>query len=424
MNSAHAAYREYIPDESYARFSKKFLAGANTYEWLQDRLAADPFVGNWTAQWSEKLEQPYKGITINGEKREGLYKLDDPLQCTSKTPTKAMVAAADKLLAILSPDQKLNVLHDIEATEFRAWSNPELYVFRHGLRLEENSDQVVEAVHGILKASLSPTGYTKALGCMKVNQFLGEVVEAHGVLNARSYNFSLFGIPSLTEPWGWQLTGHHLCLNCFVLGDQQVISPVFMGAEPNVIDDGPAAGLCLFEAQEAAGREVMLALVGTELQDRVRIYNKVVDPAMPDWRIHRADQRHLGGAFQDNRVIPYEGVAVTELPVPVQDAVRRVISLSLEILPAETLRRKIEEIEMHWDETYICWIGGWELTDAFYYKVHSPVTMLEFDHHSGVFLTNKDARPFHIHTLIRTPNGNDYGKELLRQYQNKIENTN
>lgn len=42
--------------------------------------------------------------------------------------------------------------------------------------------------------------------------------------------------------------------------------------------------------------------------------------------------------------------------------------------------------------------------------------MVEFDHHSGVFLTNKDPLPFHIHTLVRTPNGNDYGKELLNQY--------
>jgi len=55
-------------------------------------------------------------------------------------------------------------------------------------------------------------------------------------------------------------------------------------------------------------------------------------------------------------------------------------------------------------------------TPPFYYKIHSPVVMLEFDHHSGVFLTNDEPRKCHVHTIARTPNGNDYGRELLRLY--------
>ncbi len=34
------------------------------------------------------------------------------------------------------------------------------------------------------------------------------------------------------EPWGWQLDGHHLNLHCFVLGDQMVMTPAFLGTEP------------------------------------------------------------------------------------------------------------------------------------------------------------------------------------------------
>src|SRR3712207_7560878 len=37
------------------------------------------------------------------------------------------------------------------------------------------------------------------------------------------------------------------------------------------------------------------------------------DPAMPPGRVHPGDERHLAGAFQDNRVIPVEGVRVAEL---------------------------------------------------------------------------------------------------------------
>jgi hypothetical protein len=39
---------------------------------------------------------------------------------------------------------------------------------------------------------------------------------------------------------------------------------------------------------------------------------------------------------------------------------------------------------------------------------------IEFDHHAGVFLTNAEPAKFHVHTIVRTPNGNDYGIDLLR----------
>jgi len=42
--------------------------------------------------------------------------------------------------------------------------------------------------------------------------------------------------------------------------------------------------------------------------------------------------------------------------------------------------------------------------------------LIEFDHHAGVFLNNDEPQDFHIHTLVRTPNGNDYGIDLIRQH--------
>jgi hypothetical protein len=61
-------------------------------------------------------------------------------------------------------------------------------------------------------------------------------------------------------------------------------------------------------------------------------------------------------------------------------------------------------------------MGGFGEGAVFYYKVHSPVILIEFDHHRGVFLDVEEPVPFHIHTIVRTPNGNDYGKDLLRQH--------
>ena len=55
----------------------------------------------------------------------------------------------------------------------------------------------------------------------------------------------------------------------------------------------------------------------------------------------------------------------------------------------------------------------------FYYRIQSPVIMIEFDEHAGVFLSNEEPERFHIHTIVRTPNGNDYGMDLLRMHYAK-----
>ena len=56
----------------------------------------------------------------------------------------------------------------------------------------------------------------------------------------------------------------------------------------------------------------------------------------------------------------------------------------------------------------------------FYYRIHSPVILIEFDHQQPIGLRHlmNPAVPTvaHIHTVVRTPNGNDYGKDLLRQH--------
>jgi len=88
----------------------------------------------------------------------------------------------------------------------------------------------------------------------------------------------------------------------------------------------------------------------------------------------------------------------------------------MEILPDAPLVAHMALIEQHLDRTWWSWIGGWGDEDPFYYRIQSPVIMLEFDHHHGVWLNNTVPAKCHIHTVIRTPNGNDYGKDLLRQH--------
>lgn len=302
-------------------------------------------------------------------------------------------------------------MYHVDAPEWRTWSNPEFLLSDKGVRLDEISPELRDKVLDVLKLTLSPEGYQKALGAMRVNGFLGELVESPAVMNEFSYNFVLFGDPSMTRPWGFSFYGHHLCLNIFLYKSQIVVSPWFTGAEPNIIDDGKYKGARILATEEKLGLQLMQSLPA-EKQARAQIYKQMRDPKMPHGRWNHDDQRHLCGAYRDNRVVPYEGILVSEMTAEQQELVLGILDQYLLFLPATAKKMRLENIQSFFHETYFCWIGGYGDTDPFYYRIQSPVVIVEFDHHSGVFLTNKEPAKFHIHTLLRTPNAGDYGQAL------------
>ncbi len=77
------------------------------------------------------------------------------------------------------------------------------------------------------------------------------------------------------------------------------------------------------------------------------------------------------------------------------------------------------EVERHLDRTYFAWMGGSGPDAAFYYRIHSPVVLIKFDHLAGVAFDNDQPTRRHIHTVVRTPNGNDYGRDLLRLHRER-----
>ena len=118
--------------------------------------------------------------------------------------------------------------------------------------------------------------------------------------------------------------------------------------------------------------------------------------------------------------MPTEGVLVAELSTGQKDKIVELASAFFAYLPDAPLAAKLNAIEQHFDRTWWCWIGGTDDEDPFYYRIQSPVAMMEFDHHPGVWLSNDEPAKCHIHTCVRTPNGNDYGKDLLRQHYAKM----
>ncbi|RFA23654.1 DUF3500 domain-containing protein [Subtercola boreus] len=399
-------FRDYLYSPDDARVASLRGLDARAYA---EQAKTDSFAGPMIEGWAKLYPEPYVGLTTDGEVQPGLFDLRE-----ESAPVREMTAAASSLLAALPAEQTARLRYPLDAHEWRTWANPEFMQHDTGLRLDELADETVDAILAIVEATLSPEGYRLVRDLMYINGYLGAAVELPALMNERSYNFALYGEPSRTEPWGWQLFGHHVALNAVVIGGQLVLSPVFLGAEPSVVDDGPRAGLRVFDDRIHTARELMRTLEPS-VRQRVISYAQLVDPAMPPGRIHAGDERHLGGCFRDNAVVPYEGVRVTEFGERGKQLVLELARQFFAFLPAGPAAAKLAHIEAHFDETRFSWIGGHEGAEPFYFRIQSPVTMLELDHHTGVFLSNDEPGDFHIHTVIRTPNANDYGRVLVER---------
>jgi hypothetical protein len=214
------------------------------------------------------------------------------------------------------------------------------------------------------------------------------------------------GKPSATEPWGWQWDGHHLIINYFVLGDQVVMTPTFLGAEPVHARSGRYAGVRVFKADEDHGLALVRAL--SENQRR----KTVIAP--------QTAGEDFTTAFRDNLVLDYAGIRYDELTGPQHDRLLALVDYHIGRMRGGHARLKMDEVKRYLGDTYFCWMGGMADDSTFYYRVQSPVIIVEFDHQRGIAF-REHTKPYkdHIHVIVRTPNGNDYGKDLLRQhYQN------
>jgi hypothetical protein len=407
------AFRQYLFPHDHPRLAE--VRGMDPYAYRKAARAEGTFTGGLVQGWTPLYRNEFRGVTEDGTLREGLYPLT-PARPGEEAPVAAMVAAAEDLLAALDEEGRRRIGHPVDAVEWQTWANPEFMQFDTGLRLEFQPAVVRERALALMAASLSPEGYRLAHDMMLINGFLGEVVGLETLLNEFSYNIALYGEPDLHAPWGWQLYGHHCAVNCLVVEGRMVVSPVFLGAEPNEIDDGPHAGVTSFTERIALGTELMAALPAGQ-RAAATVFEQMVDPAMPPGRVHPGDERHLAGAFQDNRVIPVEGVRVADMPDEARRLALAIAETFVRVLPDGPRAARLREVSEHLDDTWFCWIGGHEPGDVFYYRLQSPVIVAELDHHCGVFLHYDTPQPFHVHTVLRTPHGNDYGRAYVRQWQ-------
>src|SRR5215210_2000332 len=307
------------------------------------------------------LAEPFKGITADGQVTADLF----PIQAT-RVSTAPVRNAAERFLSSLTAEQRAKTMFPIDDPEWRKWMNQHFYM-RQGISFKEMTTAQREAAFGLMRASLSARGVELTRNIMRLNETLAELTGDHEFMGEWLYYITIMGKPSATEPWGWQLDGHHAIINYFVLGDQVVMTPHFAGSEPVIATSGKYKGTAILQEEQNQGFALLQALNETQRKQAVLNFSKT-------------GNNNLTEAFKDNVVLDYAGCRASELSARQYKDLIELIDMYVGNMNEGHARVKMKEVKRHLDNTWFAWIGGTEANSAFYYRIHSPVVLIEFDH--------------------------------------------
>lgn len=352
----------------------------------------------------ESLKTEFIGIATS----QGMDKDLFPITSTGVS-TLPIKLAGEEFLKSLGPEQLEKTQFDIQDDEWRKWCNVDNGIYtRQGISLKEMDQEQRKLAFELMQNALSAKGLKLSKDIMKTDQTLRELNNGNPIYDEELYFFTIMGNPSLTEPWGWQIDGHHLVINYFILGDQVVMTPTFMGGEPIITTSGKYKGNTIFQDEQNLGLKFMRSLP-VELQKEATLSTEKVDNDI------RAE------AFSDNVIVDFQGLPVSQMSEEQKVALLELANEYISNMREGHAKVKMEDIKKRIDETYFAWVGQTDENAVFYYRIHSPVVLIEFDHQGPIGIRGNGRQPTrnHIHTIVRTPNGNDYGKDYLRQHLEK-----
>jgi len=349
-------------------------------------------------QEQQALAEEFVGVTTDGTPEAGLFSIR-----STGVSTVPVVSAAETFLAGLTDEQRGRTVYPVDDMEWRKWDNRH-FAARQGVGFDEMSAEQRELAFGLIRAGLSAKGLKKTQDIMKLNGTLAELTNNFDEYGEWLYWITVMGTPSEKEPWGWQLDGHHVIINYFVLGDSVVMTPVFMGSEPIRATAGKFAGAEVMQDEQKKGLALIAALDDAQLKKAVI-------------QSEKGPTNNLSEAYRDNLVLDYAGILASEMNEGQRELLLTIVEEYVGNMDAGHAQVKMDEVRQHLDRTYFAWIGATGAESVFYYRIHSPVILIEFDHQRPIALA-RSATPTrnHVHTVVRTPNGNDYGKDVLRQH--------
>lgn len=291
--------------------------------------------------------------------------------------------AAREFLASLSPELRKAASFPANAPERRAWNY--VPMDRVGVSMLQLDDAQSEKLGPLLASALSPGGLLTARDVIKHENILRRVETEAGIDATRRdpgrYTTAVFGTPGAVAPWAWRFEGHHLSVNVTRLpGQPPIVAPLFVGANPAIVKNGPNVGYRMLAAEEDLGRELVKMLTAQQ-RSRAMIQAEAFGEIV---------------TRNDPKVAPLEtqGLAAADMSAGEQAQLRRLLDVYIGRMNEASAKDQWARIERAgFGKLHFGWAGGIEPGEPHYYRIHGPTALVEYDD------TQNGAN--HIHTVYR-----------------------
>ncbi len=318
-----------------------------------------------------------------------------------------MTEAATALINSFDEEQKKTAVFPLADAGRTSWSNLPIIMVRPGglLVADMNAEQRI-AVHKLLRASMSSQGYAKFAGIMRLeDQAHLDAIERlennpeappawrvfANAYDSTNYAVAIFGEPG-QEHWGWKIAGHHAAVNFTVAGGRVGFTPTFLGSNPMVVKGGKHAGLMVLPQEGQRGIDLMQSL-SAEQQGVAKI----------------ADENTAGimeGPGRRASLSTFEGLKASELSPGQLKLLKVLVSEYVGNSDFDAAAAQLALIEKSgWGELWFSWHGPVDPAGKFYYRVHGPRVLIEYN--------RQDEN--HDHSIVRDPK-NDYGEDWLGKH--------
>jgi hypothetical protein len=310
-----------------------------------------------------------------------------------------MTAAANKLLASLSAEQREKATFAYDSKERTNWyftprQDAKKKYTRKGLPLEEMSEEQKQAALALLRAGTSEGGYTKATTIMSLESILKELEKGGAMVrNSGWYFFTIFGDPSKGGSWGWRVEGHHLALNFTLDGGKVVAStPAFFGANPATVKEGPRRGLRTLAEAEDLAKELFRSL--DKDQRKLAIHEKLFTDA------------EIGESKASVNPGAAKGLPADKMNEQQRSKLQDLLKSYANRMPADVAETELAQVkEAGLDKVHFAYAGGLEPGARYTYRVQGPTFVVMFLNEQSDSAKNPAN---HIHSVWRSIKG-DFG---------------
>ena len=319
------------------------------------------------------------------------------VQSTHAAAVSQMTEACSNFLNSLNSDQKAKTVYSYLDGERIFWYYPPLN--RHGLPLREMDAKQRQLAYAVMASGLTDKSYEQAKLIIEHEDILGPLeVEQDKVTFLRDterYYFTIFGEPGGSDPWGWRVEGHHVCLNYSIWNDKVIaVTPFFFGANPAEVRKGPKNGLRILGDREDLAFELMESLDAGQ-QSKAIIY----DEAPLDILTYNSSKVSLPRE---------EGLPASRMSGTQQEMLMALVTLYVSQVRSDVAQERLDAFKTNGiDGIHLAWAGPVDKTKAHYYRLHGGDFLVEFD--------NRQDGANHIHSVYRDVE-NDFASDVLRQH--------